>query len=407
VEALWSTLDRALERRSLEMENRNIKLNREKLVNERTAQLTLRNAELVGTQRKSYQTMFHNLSKVFDGSYNIVLMDGEGTLVAVRDPNGFRPLCYAEDEEKILVASEGCAITNFVSNGYKSIKPGEMLIVRNGKLKIHRFAVPKRISHCMFEWVYFSNPVSVLDESSVYKTRYMLGKELAKKEFLTRDDETIVVAVPDTAKPIASAFSYYTQIPEMEGLLRNRFVGRTFIESANREERVKEKFLLIGPVLKGKKVILIEDSIVRGTTSKALIEYIRNKGKAKEVHLRVGCPPIRFPCFYGIDMSTQKELISCQVSSDSERAKVSFHDLSPEIIERIRKKIGADSLIYQPLDGLIRSIDQPGGSKNLCMGCLTGKYPTPTGNRLRNKAIESFSCGDPNRTYEEIVQVRG
>jgi amidophosphoribosyltransferase len=356
--------------------------------------------ELVGSKRRNYETVFHNISKRFDGSYNIVLVDAEGTLVALRDPNGFRPLCYAEDEDKILIASESAAITNLTSAKYKDVRPGEMLLIKNGKLKVKRFAKPKKVSHCMFEWIYFANPSSVMDESSVYKSRYFLGRELAKRETITNfDKDTIVVAVPDTAKPIASAYSYYTRIPEVEGLLRNRYVGRTFIESQSRDERVKEKFSVIRPVLKGKKVILVEDSVVRGTTSKALIKYLREKGGVKEVHLRVGCPPIRFPCFYGIDMSTQKELIAPKCSSRNQRTKITSRVVPPEIVERIRKTIGADTLIYQTLEGLVNAIHLKSGDKKLCMACLTGKYPTHAGRKLKNISIKSFGC-KTGRTYE-------
>ncbi len=356
--------------------------------------------EFVGSKKVSIFNAFKNLAKKFDGSYNIAYIDAEGTIAVIRDPYGFRPLSYAEDDEKILVASESSALMNLSLNGFKDVRPGEILLIKKGKIVKKRFAKAKKTSHCMFEWVYFANPSSVLDGTSVYQARYNLGIELAKKEFLTnKDPDLIVVGVPDTAKPMTDAFAHHTGIPLMEGLLRNRYIGRTFIEGQSRAERVREKFLLNKPVLKGKKVILIEDSIVRGTTSKELIKYIKKEGGAKEVHLRSASPPLMSPCFYGIDMSSVKELIAAKNTPKKIREKKIIPEINEETLEKIRKEIGANSLIYQSINGLIKAITQE-KKQGLCLACLNGEYPTPEGKKLRNKALKSFTCGTKKRTYE-------
>ncbi|MFH1588603.1 MAG: amidophosphoribosyltransferase [Candidatus Diapherotrites archaeon] len=355
--------------------------------------------ELVGSKKMEISKIFSNLSKVFDGSYCLTYINAEGQIAAVRDPWGLRPLCYAEDKEKILIASESCALVNLTHAQIKSVKPGHILVIKNGKLHIKRFAKKKNISHCMFEWVYFANPSSIIDGRSVYQSRYRMGKELAKKEFLnTNDSDLIVVCVPDTSKPIADAYAFYTGIRDQEGLLRNRYVGRTFIEGKKRSEKVREKFFLNKPILKGKKVILIEDSIVRGTTTKELIKYIKNEGKAKEVHMRFGAPPIRSPCFYGIDMSSVKELIAARNSFNHQ--KPPFKELTKKELNKIRKEIGADSIVYQSVDSLIKAINIPKNS--LCLACLNAVYPTPEGRKLRKKAVYSFSCNSKSnkRIYE-------
>ncbi|MBN2127632.1 MAG: amidophosphoribosyltransferase [Candidatus Diapherotrites archaeon] len=356
--------------------------------------------EFVGSKRIPLEKVFGNISKKFDGSYNIAYIDAEGTIAVLRDPYGFRPLSYAEDDEKILIASESSALLNLSLNGFKDVKPGEILIIKNGKLRIKRFSEQRKCSHCMFEWVYFANPSSILDGTSVYQARYNLGRELAKKEFLSnQDSELIVVGVPDTAKPMADAYAHHTGIPLMEGLLRNRYIGRTFIEGQSRAERVREKFLLNKPILKGKKVILIEDSMVRGTTSKELIKYIRESGEAKEVHLRSASPPIMSPCFYGIDMSTVTELIAAKNTAKKIRERTPIKEVTAETLEKIRKEIDADSVMYQSIEGLVNAINKE-KKQDLCLACLNGVYPTPEGKKLRKKALASFVCGAEKRTYE-------
>ncbi len=354
----------------------------------------------IGEKKPSLVDVFSKLGEKFDGAYSLVFINGEGTIIALRDPYGFRPLCYSSDDKFTGVASESVSLTNLSSEFVNFIEPGKMLIIRDGHTEIKRFAKCKRKAHCMFEWVYFANASSILDGKSVYRTRWRLGEELAKSEPLKTDHDYIVVGVPDTAKPAADALAHSLGIPSMEGLIRNRYVGRTFIEGNNRAERAREKYTIVKSVLKGKKVLLVEDSIVRGTTGRALVNYIREKGKPKEIHVRVSCPPIRAPCFYGIDMSTLGELIAPRHMSKEEIRTTGMHDLDEKTVEKIRKEIGADSLVYQSLRGLVNAIRFNSGAKDLCMACLTGEYPTPYGKRLYKKAKSNSEKGINKRTYE-------
>jgi len=314
-------------------------------------------------------------------------------MVILRDPYGFRPLCYGKVGDAFLAASESNALINCGITNYKDLKPGEMINITNGDIKIKKFAKTKKTSHCMFEWVYFSNVSSVLDGKSVYITRTNLGKELAKLETEDINEKHIVVPVPDTAKAAGDSMAYELGIPSKEGLIRNRFVGRTFIEGASRQDRVQNKYTALKEILKGKKVILVDDSIVRGTTTKQIVGYLKKESKAKEIHLRVSCPPIRGPCFYGIDMSTVSELLVPQYEK-----KPVKEDISEKTRAKIAKDLGADSLIYQTIPGLIKSIGLP--KNKLCMACLNGDYPTSCGKMLFKKAWNNFRKGKKGgRTY--------
>ncbi len=350
--------------------------------------------ELKGYKKPNLRDMFNNLSKRFDGAYNIAFIDAYGDLAICRDPLGFRPLCYARRGEDLFVASESNALTNVGVHDFKSLEPGELITVQNGNMKIERFAKSKRKAHCMFEWVYFANVGSVLDTKSVYVTRTNLGRELAKLETEKLSKDYIVVPVPDTAKAAGDTYAYELGIPSMEGLIRNRFVGRTFIEGDKREDKVANKYTVIREILKGKKVLLVDDSIVRGTTSKQIVRFLKRIGGAKEVHIRVTCPPIKSPCFYGIDMSTVGELLLPQYEKRLDPEKT-----SQGILDKIAKDLGADSLIYQTIPGLIKSIGLP--KEDLCLGCLTGRYPTPCGKVTYCRALKDFKAGRKSkRSYE-------
>ncbi len=358
-----------------------------------------------GDERISLESVFSDLSNKFIGAYNILFLNAEGKLAAFRDPLGFHPLCYSIQDGNILIASESCAISHLGYNNIQSLNPGELLEVENNEAKITKVAESPKKAHCMFEFVYFANPSSEIEGKSVYNVRWNLGKELAKGERLELNEtDYVVVAVPDTAKPAADAFARFTGLASMEGLLRNRYVGRTFIEGDAREQRVKEKYDLNKPVLEGKKVILVEDSIVRGSTIKPLVHYIKNEGKVKEVHVRVSCPPIRAPCFFGIDMSTLSEMIAVKHMSKEEIENVGFHDLEEKTIDKIRQHIGADSLRYQTLEGLGKAIGFEGGTKNLCMACVTGKYPMEFGDKLYQISMKNHQKGEKGRTFELEVK---
>ena len=321
------------------------------------------------SKNRPLKQVFNNLSKKLKGSYSIVLVNGNGELVIARDPHGFKPLCYTINKQGFFAASESVAINNDGENEIQNVKAGEMITVSDKGIKKEFFAKSKRISHCMFEWAYFASPNSVIENKSVYEVRQNLGKILANQEktfYSTKD--FIVVSVPDTAKPIGDALAYELDLPSMEGILRNRYIGRTFIEEENREEKVREKYSIVKSVLKDKKVILVEDSLVRGTTTKGLIQRIKKYGEAKEVHLRVACPPILSPCYYGIDIKTKGELLATPYVKNIKKG------LTKKQNNKLAKDYGADSLIYLPIERLPEAIGI--NKEKLCMACLNGEYPT-------------------------------
>ena len=356
--------------------------------------------ELKGDNEPGFEEIFSKVSKKLDGAYSMVFINAEGELVALRDPLGIKPLCYSESNGVLSIASESSALINSDNNGVKDLKAGELLVVgKDGSLEKRQYCNSGKAAHCMFEWVYFASASSTIDGVNVYETRWNLGKELAKSEPLeSSGGDFVVVPVPDTARPAAEAFAHELGLPCMEGLLRNRFIGRTFIEGTGRSEKAMEKYSIVKPLVKGKKVLLVEDSIVRGTTGKALINYIREKGMAKEVHVRVSCPPIRFPCFYGIDMSSCSELIASRESSEEERLSGNS-PLSEATVSKICKEIGADSLVYNSVESLVKAIGLPRGGEELCLACLNSEYPTPKGLELFKKQL-SMPSGSGKRAYE-------
>ena len=268
-------------------------------------------------------------------------------------------------------------------------------------MRIERYAEPRHhTAHCFFEWIYFANVASTLDERSVYLSRAALGKELAIQEhrlgLIKPDYNTVVVPVPDTGKAAADSMAYELGVPSVEGLMRNRHIGRTFIEGNNRVDRVRMKFSPLREVLEGRRVILVEDSIVRSTTLKSLLTLIRERGGAKEIHVRVACPPIIAPCFYGIDMSTVAELYAPKFM----HGKI----ITLEEQQAMARELEADSLFYLPLDAIARCIRLP--ADRLCRACITGEYPTPAGERMYQLALRKHDDGGTNdgRTYESEVR---
>jgi amidophosphoribosyltransferase len=328
-----------------------------------------------GDDATDWVEVFGRLADRFDGAYNIVLITAHGELVVVRDPLGIRPLCVAEDGPLFAAASESVPLANLGFKGIRSLAPGTLAVVNEDGVRYERYAPARKPAHCFFEWIYFANVASTLDDRSVYLTRAALGKELARLEDVPLDENTIVVPVPDTAKAAADAMAFELKIPSVEGLMRNRYIGRTFIEGqADRVEKVRVKYTPLPEVLAGKRVLLVEDSIVRSTTMRALVNEIRMRGGAKEIHLRVACPPIIAPCFYGIDMSTREQLVAPKF------ADMPDGTLSARGQQNLALELEADSLRYLPVDALARSVGL--GSDHLCRACVTGHYPTSTGQRL-------------------------
>jgi amidophosphoribosyltransferase len=350
--------------------------------------------ELRGDERPDLVEVFRNLSRKFDGAYNIVFLNGMGDMVVLRDPKGIRPLCWAQDGPLFAAASESVPLLNLGFHDIRSLEPGEMIVIQDNRLRLERFADQQPSAHCFFEWIYFANVASTLDERSVYLSRAALGKELARQEHqlakVPLDDDTIVVPVPDTGKAAADAMAYELGVPSVEGLMRNRYIGRTFIEGQNRTDRVRMKYTPLREVLEGKRVLLIEDTIVRSTTLKSLLHHIRERGGAREIHVRVACPPILAPCFYGIDMSTVRELFAPRFMRGHRPTEAEQYAMAAEL--------GADSLFYLPLEAVARCIGLP--AERLCRACLTGQYPTPTGERLYQLALLNRNGATNGRTYE-------
>ena len=356
--------------------------------------------ELRGDRKPDMVDVFRNLARRFDGAYNIVFLNAMGEMVIARDPQGIRPLCYAWQPPLFAAASESVALLNLGFEHVQSVEPGQMIVVGPDQgPRYARFAERKATAHCFFEWIYFANVASTLDERSVYLTRTALGEELAKLEveagLLPLDEDTVVVPVPDTGKAAADAMAFHLKTRSVEGLMRNRYVGRTFIEGNNRADRARMKYTPLREVLEGRRVLLVEDTIVRSTTMKALIEEIRRRGCAREIHVRVACPPIVAPCFYGIDMSTFDELFAPH--------HLNGEPLTIEAQQRMARELGADSLRYLPIEAVARAIGLD--SSRLCRACITGQYPTPAGQHLyqlagRKPSGSNGNAGPRRRTYE-------
>ncbi|MCH8828291.1 MAG: amidophosphoribosyltransferase [Planctomycetes bacterium] len=335
------------------------------------------------------------LSQRLDGAYNIVFLNAQGDMFVCRDPLGFRPLSYAFDGSLFAAASESVALANlgFQDSEIKSLPPGCAAIIEGGEFTVKQFVVRQQKSHCFFEWIYFANMASTMDDRSVYLTRKRLGEELAAMETLVPDDETIIVPVPDTAKGAAASMAHQLNIPLLEGLLRNRYSGRTFIEGEDRANKARMKYTPLPEVLSGKRVLLVEDSIVRSTTMRALIGQLRTRGRVKEVHVRVACPPIIAPCFYGIDMSTVSELFAPKFMDGNE--------LTSDVETKMAAAIGADSLRYLPVESIARCLNLD--SESLCQACINTKYPTTAGRELYHIALGNAQHDEtpPNgRTYD-------
>jgi amidophosphoribosyltransferase len=357
--------------------------------------------ELSGDRRPTLVDVMKNVAQRFDGAYCIALVNALGEMVIARDPLGLRPLSYAIEGPLLAAASESVALLNlgFSNRSIRSLEPGEMIYTKGREFRLERFAEGAHRAHCFFEWIYFANVASTLDGRSVYLSRKVLGEELARLETTAVDDQTVVVPVPDTSKCAADAMAFQLGVPSVEGLIRNRYTGRTFIEGGdNRMTKAQAKYTPLREVLEGKRVLLVEDSIVRSTTMRVLISRIREVGKAREIHVRVACPPIVAPCFYGIDMSTIAELFAPRFMRDDQSLEATYAQMAIEL--------GADSLRYLPIESIAKAVDRPPGE--LCRACVTREYPTLHGQRLYQIALANSASGTetpsngcrPLRTYE-------
>ena len=291
---------------------------------------------------------------VIEGAYSLIVMSPT-KLIAVRDPFGFRPLCYGKlPGGEYIIASESCALTAIGASFIRDLEPGEMLIFSSDGIRSDRtFCDKKQIRTCIFEYIYFARPDSVIDGISVHDSRLKAGKILARE---CPADADIVIGVPDSGLDAALGFAHGSGIPYGIGLIKNKYVARTFISptQASRTDKVRIKLAAVGSTVKGKRVVLVDDSIVRGTTGKRIVALLREAG-AREIHFRVSAPPFLHPCYYGTDISTEEDLIACRRTP-----------------EEIAKFMGADSLGYLPVSAL----DELNGGNGCCKACFTGNYPT-------------------------------
>ena len=289
------------------------------------------------------------------GAYSLTILTPE-KLYAVRDPKGVRPLCLGRLGEHWVVASESCALMTIGAEFVREVEPGEIVEIDADSIVSHRGASNGFQATCLFELIYFARPDSSLLGQRLHLVRQRMGEELAKEHPAEGD---LVVGLPDSATPAAIGYARQSGIPYTEALIKNRYIGRTFIQPDQRlrDVGVSLKFNALPEVLEGKRVVLIDDTIVRGTTSRPIVQLLRNAG-ACEVHMRVHAPPMMYPCYLGVDLARREELIAARMT-----------------IEQIGQFIGADSIGYLSLEGLLRAINTPGAG--FCTGCLTGNYPVP------------------------------
>jgi amidophosphoribosyltransferase len=299
------------------------------------------------------------------GAYSLVILT-EDKLIGVRDPFGVRPLCLGTIDSGWTIASESCALDHIGAQFVREIEPGEIVVIdRQGVNSFKKEDGKKAL--CIFEYIYFARPDSIIQGKLLYPTREAMGRILAEEYPVDAD---FVMGVPDSATAAGIGYSNASGIPYCEGLLKNRYVGRTFIEP---EQRIRElgvqlKFNPLSRIIAGKRLVVVDDSIVRGTTTPHVVSLLKKAGAA-EVHLRICAPPIRYPCFFGVDMATKWELIAAR-----------------KTVPEIREHLGADSLGYLSLDGLIRAVDLP--RDIFCLACFTGAYPIPVQIEMDKLALE-------------------
>lgn len=357
--------------------------------------------QLAGDQRPPLLEVMRNVAQRFDGAYTLAMINALGEMLVARDPLGIKPMSYAVENNLFAAASESVALLNlgYSPDSIKTLEPGHAITISDGCLSVAPFVDKPARAHCFFEWIYFANVASTMDGRSVYLSRKALGEELARLETVDIDDDTVVVPVPDTSKAAADAMAFKLGVPSVEGLMRNRYSGRTFIEGGDaRFAKAASKYTPLREVLEGRRVLLVEDSIVRSTTMRVLIDRLRSVGHVREIHVRVACPPIVAPCFYGIDMSTIDELFAPRFLRESRSDEEAFAAMAAEL--------GADSVRYLPLNSISKAVGRPAGE--LCQACISGQYPTKCGQQLYEIALGNaggLAC-DPtlsqqsSRTYE-------
>ena len=322
---------------------------------------------LVNAPGNSWEERVFHCMRQLDGAFSLVAMT-EDTVIAARDPLGIRPLCMGKLGEGWVVASESCALDHLGAEYLRDVSPGEVVIIDKNGMRSAKRAEPARSrAMCIFEHIYFARPDSVLDGTLVYSARQQMGAQLAREHPIDAD---LVIGIPDSSTAAAVGYAKESGIPYSDGLIKNRYVGRTFIEPEQRlrDLGVRQKFNPLPEVIKGQRLVVVDDSIVRGTTTPHVIKVLRRAGAA-EIHIRVCAPPIKFPCYMGVDMADQDELIAAN-----------------KTVEEIRELAGADSLGYLSVEGLLKVANGERGG--YCDACFTGNYPVPVQLHLGKLVLE-------------------
>jgi amidophosphoribosyltransferase len=325
---------------------------------------------LVKDHQNNYSGKLLPIISKLEGAFSFVLMINDA-VYAIRDPHGFRPLCIGKLDSGYIIASETCALDMVQAAYVRDVEPGEIVIIDKNGLRSLKQPEQKKHAFCIFENIYFSRPDSNIFTKSVYLTRKNLGKALAREHPANAD---FVMPIPDSGTCAALGYAEESKLPLEMAFVRNHYIGRTFIQPSQliRDFKVKVKLNPVRDALRGKRIVIIEDSIVRGTTSKGRVRALRQAGAA-EIHMRVSCPPLISPCFYGIDFPTKKELIAANKN-----------------IEEIRDFVGVDSLKYLSLDGMLGAMMLP--REEFCTACFTGDYPTTICKPPSKKALEKTRC---------------
>jgi amidophosphoribosyltransferase len=308
--------------------------------------------------------------RLIEGAFSFVLM-GEQEIIGVRDPFGFRPLVLGKLDDAFILASETCALDLVHADYIREIEPGEVVIINDDGIRSEWPFKEERKAFCIFELVYFARPDSLINDRNVSKARVAMGVELAK---LHPVDADIVVPVPDSGNYAALGFSHELNIPYEHAFVRNHYIGRTFLQPTQliRDFNVRVKLNLIKELVKGKRVVVVDDSVVRGTTARARVVNLREAG-AKEVHLRISCPPHKFACYYGIDFPDPKNLLANQFKMDE-----------------MAEYLGVDSIGYLDIEGMVRATGVP--MNEFCLACFNGQYPVPIDRELDKFIIERRSA---------------
>ena len=317
------------------------------------------------------------------GAYCFVFMK-EDVMIAARDPQGFRPLCLGRLDNGYMVASETVALDLVGAQFIREIEPGEMITVDRQGLRSERFAPEESIkpAHCIFEHIYFARPDSNIFGENVHQVRYRLGQTLARESSVEAD---LVAAIPDSGYSAAMGYSLESGLPMDRAFIRNHYVGRTFLAPVQKQRvrAVSMKHNVVRDVVRGKRVILVDDSLIRGTTTTNMVKALREAG-AKEIHLRISCPPNVFPCFYGIDFPTREELLAAN-----------------HTIPEMERLLGVDTLRYVSLEGMLNAVSIPGD--HFCAACFTGKYPVKVVDEMSDKySLDRPGAADQDIDYLKI-----